>query len=126
MISSQRLDIDTVGFSNSLGNYYNFYVNNTFYLLAPDYYFQFYCSYLNPALSIYDGWVGNWHDKASGLIPQRMLQSIATGLNNMLFAHGIDFTGNREDRMFAIKWAKRTKFYKAIKKAHKFAIAGGT
>lgn len=126
MISSQRLDIDTVGFSNSLGNYYNFYVNNTFYLLAPNYYFQFYCSYLNPALSIYDGWVGNWHDKASGLIPQRMLQSIATGLNNMLFAHGIDFTGNREDRMFAIKWAKRTKFYKAIKKAHKFAIAGGT
>lgn len=55
-----------------------------------------------------------------------MLQSLTNGLNNMLFAHGVDFAGRTPDYNFAIDWAKRTKFYKALKKAHKFGIAGGT
>lgn len=126
-MSQQVFDIDTVGFNaDTLGNYFDFYVNNTFYLLAPDYYYSFYAIYLNRCLSCFDGWVNGFHNKASGLVPQRMLQSIATGLNNMLFAHGIDFSGDRADYNFAIDWAKRTKFYKALKKGHKFAIAGGT
>ena len=126
-MSQQVFDIDTVGFSDSvLGNYYDFYVNNTFYLLAPEYYYSFYAIYLNRCLSCYDGWVNGWHNKKSGLVPQRMLQSIGRGLNNMLFAHGIDFTGEQNDYNFAIQWAKRAKFYTALKKAHLFAIAGGT
>lgn len=126
-MSQQVFDIDTVGFGdNVLGNYFDFYVNNTFYLLAPEYYQAFYSIYLNRCLSCYDGWVNGFHNKKSGLVPQRMLQSIATGLNNMLFAHGIDFSGDIPDYNFAIKWAKKTKFYKALKKGHKFAIAGGT
>ena len=126
-MSQQVFDIDTVGFTgDTLGNYFDFYVNNTFYLLAPEYYYSFYAIYLNRCLACYDGWVNGFHNKVSGLVPQRMLQSIATGLNNMLFAHGIDFTGDKADYDFAKEWAKRTKFYKAIKKAHKFAIAGGT
>lgn len=126
-MSQQIFDIDTVGFNdNTLGNYFDFYVNNTFYLLAPEYYYSFYSIYLNRCLACYDGWVNGFHNKKSGLVPQRMLQSIATGLNNMLFAHGIDFSGIGEDYQFAIRWAKKTKFYKAVKKAHKFAIAGGT
>lgn len=126
-MSQQIWDVDTVGFSDStLGNYFDFYVNNTFYLLAPDYYRSFYSIYLNRCLSAYDGWVNGFHNKKSGLVPQRMLQSIATGLNNMLFAHGIDFSGPLTDYQFAIKWAKNTKLYKALKKSHKFAIAGGT
>lgn len=127
-MSQQVFDIDTVGFdANTLGNYFDFYVNNTFYLLAPEYYYAFYSIYLNRCLSCYDGWVNGFHNKKSGLVPQRMLQSIATGLNNMLFAHGIDFSGgNSGSYNFAIDWAKRTKFYKALKKGHKFAIAGGT
>lgn len=126
-MSQQVFDIDTVGFGdNVLGNYFDFYVNNTFYLLAPEYYQAFYSIYLNRCLACYDGWVNGFHNKKSGLVPQRMLQSIATGLNNMLFAHGIDFSGDVPDYNFAIKWAKKTKFYKALKKGHKFAIAGGT
>ena len=125
-MSQQVFDIDTVGFDHSLGNYFDFYVNNTFYLLAPEYYYAFYSIYLNRCLSCYDGWVNGFHNKASGLVPQRMLQSIATGLNNMLFAHGIDFSGSNADYDFATMWAKKTKFYKALKKGHKFAIAGGT
>lgn len=126
-MSQQVFDIDTVGFgADTLGNYFDFYVNNTFYLLAPDYYYSFYSIYLNRCLSCYDGWVNGFHNRASGLVPQRMLQSIATGLNNMLFAHGIDFTGDKSDYDFATMWAKRSKFYKALKKAHKFAVAGGT
>lgn len=125
-MSQQVFDIDTVGFDNTLGNYFDFYVNNTFYLLAPEYYYSFYSIYLNRCLSCYDGWVNGFHNKASGLVPQRMLQSIATGLNNMLFAHGIDFSGDNVDYNFATMWAKKTKFYKALKKGHKFAVAGGT
>ena len=126
-MSQQVFDIDTVGFGeNTLGNFFDFYVNNTFYLLAPEYYYSFYAIYLNRCMAVYDGWVNGFHNKASGLVPQRMLQSITTGLNNMLFAHGIDFNGTSEDYRFAMEWAKRTKFYKALKKAHKFAIAGGT
>ena len=126
-MSQQVFDIDTVGFGeNTLGNFFDFYVNNTFYLLAPEYYYSFYAIYLNRCMAVYDGWVNGFHNKASGLVPQRMLQSITTGLNNMLFAHGIDFNGASEDYRFAMEWAKRTKFYKALKKAHKFAIAGGT
>ena len=126
-MSQQVFDIDTVGFNdNTLGNFFDFHVNNTFYLLAPEYYYSFYSIYLNRCLACYDGWVNGFHNRKSGLVPQRMLQSIATGLNNMLFAHGIDFSGDFSDYQFATDWAKRTKFYKALKKAHKFAIAGGT
>ena len=126
-MSQQIFDIDTVGYDASeLGNYFDFYVNNTFYLLAPEYYYSFYAIYLNRCLACYDGWVNGFHNVKSGLVPQRMLQSITTGLNNMLFAHGIDFTGARADYEFATKWSKKTKFYKTLKKAHKYAIAGGT
>lgn len=126
-MSQQVFDIDTVGFGdNVLGNYFDFYVNNTFYLLAPEYYYSFYSIYLNRCLACYDGWVNGFHNKASGLVPQRMLQSIATGLNNMLFAHGIDFSGDFANYQYATQWAKKSKFYTALKKAHKFAIAGGT
>lgn len=125
-MSQQVIDIDTVGYSNELGGFFDFYVNNTFYLLAPSYYQAFYSIYLNRCLACYDGWVRGFHNINSGLVPQRMLQSIATGLNNMLFAHGIDFSGGENDYSFAVKWAKESKFYKAIKKAHLFAVAGGT
>lgn len=125
-MSQNIYDIDTIGCGTELGNFFDFYVNNTFYLLAPEYYFPLYANYFNRCLALYDGWVSGWHNVKSGLVPQRMLQSITNGLNNMLFAHGIDFSGTKADYDFAIKWAKRTKFYKALKKAHKFAIAGGT
>lgn len=126
-MSQQVFDIDTVGYSEeTLGNFFDFYVNNTFYLLAPEYYYQLYSTYFNRCLSAFDGWIGGFHNKRSGLVPQRMLQSLATGLSNMLFAHGIDFNGEDVDYKFAIKWAKDNKFYKSIKKAHKFAVAGGT
>ena len=126
-MSQQVFDIDTVGYSNEvLGNFYDFYVNNTFYLQAPEYYYSFYTIYLNRCLACYDGWVNGFHNKASGLVPQRMLQSVTTGLNNMLFAHGIDFNGEENDYAFAVQWAKKQKLYKALKKAHKYAIAGGT
>src|SRR5574344_1212175 len=115
-MSQQVFDIDTVGFTDQLGNFFDFYVNNTFYLLAPQYYYSFYSIYLNRCLACYDGWVNGWHNKKSGLVPQRMLQSIANGLNNMLFAHGIDFSGDRADYNFATMWAKKSKFYKALKK----------
>ena len=114
-MSQNIYDIDTVGWGSGLGNFFTFYVNNTFYLLAPEYYFPFYANYLNPCLAIYDGYVNGWHNPRGGLVPQRMLQSIANGLNNMLFAHGIDFSGAKADYDFAIKWAKRTKFYTALK-----------
>lgn len=118
---------ETVGYNaDNLGDFFDFYVNNTFYLLAPEYYYSFYANYLNRCLSCYDGWVNGWHNRSAGLVPQRALQSIARGLNNMLFAHGIDFSGEGRTYDFATKWAKDSKFYKALKKAHLFAIAGGT
>lgn len=126
-MSQQVYDIETVGFGpNTLGGYFDFYVNNTFYLFAPPYYQSFYSLYLNRALAVYDGWINGWHNTSSGLVPQRALQSVARGLNNMLFAHGVDFNGDGSNYNFAVKWAKKSKFYKAIKKAHLFAVAGGT
>ena len=126
-MSQQVYDLDTVVSADySLGQFFDFYVNNAFYLLAPEYYYSFYSIYLRRCLACYDGWLPYFHNAQGGLTPQRALQSIATGLNNMLFAHGIDFSGNKADYDFAIDWSKKSKFYKAIKKGHKFAIAGGT
>ena len=125
-MSQQVFDIDTVGFGAELGNYFDFHINNTFYLLAPDYYFSFYSIYLKRCLACYDGWVNGFHNRKSGLVPQRMLPSIATGVNHMVFAYGIDFMGRGDGYDFAGDWAKKTKFYKAVKKAHKYAEAGGT
>ena len=126
-MSQQVFDVDTVaGNYDTLGNFYDFYISNTFYLLAPEYYYSLYSVYFNRCLACYDGWIRGYHNKNAGLVPQRMLQSIANGLNNMLFAHGIDFSGEKKDYDFAVDWAKKTKFYQAIKKGHKFAIAGGT
>lgn len=127
-MSQQIFDIDTVGYngSTSLGGFFNFYVSNTFYLLAPDYYYSFYANYLKNCLDCYDGWVNGVHNTSGGLVPQSMLQSIATGLNNMLFAYGIDFSGDSGDYAFATDWSNKTDFYRTLKKAHKYAIAGGT
>ena len=69
-MSQQVFDINTVGYdANTLGNYFDFYVNNTFYLLAPEYYFSFYAIYLNRCLSCYDGWVNGFHNVESGNNP---------------------------------------------------------
>lgn len=127
-MSQQVFDIDTVGYrGGTLGSYFDYHISNTFYLLAPEYYQSFYSIYLNRCLACYDGWFTGVHNCESGFVPQKMLQSIAAGLNNILFAHGIDFSsGDRASYEFAIDWAKRTNFLKAIKKAHKYAIAGGT
>lgn len=120
------IDVDTVGYG-SLGDYFEFNTNNEFYLLAPPYYYNFYCIYLKRCISVYDGWVKGWHNKESGLVPQRALQSVVTGLNNILFANGLDFkTESEKTYEFMTKWNKSTKFYNAVKKAHKFALAGGT
>ena len=126
-MAQQIFDIDTVGFDGGvLGSFYDFYVNNTFYLLAPEYYYSFYAIYLNRCLAVYDGWVNHFHNTKEGLVPQRLLQSVANGLTNMMFSHGIDFTGFGVDYDFAVKWAKKHKLYKALKKGYKYAIAGGT
>lgn len=123
---NQVFGLDTAGLPNSLGHYYDFYVNNNFYLLAPDYYFTFYAIYLNRCLALYDGWIQGWHSRQAGLVPQRLAQSVARGLNNMLFAHGIDFTGEDRAYLFATKWAKKAHLYSNLKQGHLFAIAGGT
>lgn len=126
-MSQQVFDINTVGYDNEvLGNYFDFYVNNTFYLLAPEYYYSFYAIYLNRCLAVFDGWVNGFHNKASGLVPQRALQSISRGLTNKVFANGIDFSGTTADYEFAKKWAKTSRFYGALKKADLYACAGGT
>lgn len=126
-MSQAIFDIDSVGYDpNVLGGYFDFYVNNTFYLFAPAYYQSFYSIYLNRCLACYDGYVKGWHNSQAGLIPQRLLPSVARGLNNMLFAHGLDFNSQGNSYDFAVKWAKKTKFYKAIKKGHLFCEAGGT
>lgn len=126
-MGQQVFAVDTVGYGNTLGEYFDFYVNNTFYLLAPQYYYSFYAQYLNRCLSVYDGWVSGWHNKQSGLVPQRMLQSVARGLNNMVFAHGTDFSNpNQGAYEFARRWAKKSKITNVLKKAHLYAIAGGT
>lgn len=120
-------DIDTVGYNDGLGNYHDFHINNTFYLLAPSYYNTFYTIYLRKCLQIFDGWDAHWHSLASGLVPERLVQSIAKGLTNILFAHGIDFvTASDGDYGYITKWAKETHLYNAIKKGHLFAEAGGT
>ena len=116
-MGKQIYDIDTVGFNYGvLGSFFDFYINNTFYLLAPEYYRALYSIYYNRCLTVYDGWVANFHDIKSGLVPQRMLQSVATGLNNMLFSNGIDFSGDNADYLFATKWGKKSKFLTALKK----------
>ena len=120
-------DIDTVGYNNVLGDFFDFYVNDTFYILAPDYYKTYYSIYLRRCLGAYDGWVNGFHNVESGLVPQRMLQSVANGLANILFAHGIDFqTEHEEDYYKAVDWAKKSKLYGALKKGYKFAVAGGS
>lgn len=125
-MSQQVIETSDIGYGTGLGEFFDFYVSNTFYLLAPPYYYTFYSIYLNRCLAVYDGWQRGYHNVDAALVPQRMLQSITTGLNNMLFAHGIDFSGDNASYQFAIKWAERAKLYLALKKAHKFAIAGGT
>ena len=120
------IDVDTVGYADGLGNFYDFHINNTFYLLAPSYYNTFYTIYLRKCLQIFDGWDARWHDSRSGLVPERLVQCIARGLNNILFAHGIDFVANENDYPYIVKWAKKANLYATIKKAHLYAEAGGT
>lgn len=126
-MAKQIFDIDTVGFSRqTLGNFYEFHINNSFYLMAPEYYREFYTIYLNRCISAYDGWMSGWHNRESGLVPQRMLSSVASGLNNMVFANGIDFSGRDASYNFITNWAESVRFLNTLKKAHKFAISGGT
>lgn len=119
-------DIDTIGYNDGLGTYTNFQVNNTFYMLAPPYYSTFYNTYLRKALQVYDGYDSHWHSVSAGLVPERLAQSVAQGLTNMLFAHGIDFVGDERDYLFVTDWAKKSHLCEFLKKAHIFSAAGGT
>lgn len=116
------------GVSNkALGGVYTFRINNTFYLLSPPYYVPFYNNYLRIYLQIYDGYVPTWHNLAKGLTPNRLAQSVNKGLFNILFAHGIDFSGNNDyDYSFARKWAEKVDLYGKIRKACLYSGAGGT
>lgn len=126
-MSQQLFDIETVGYADDLGKYFDFQVNNTFYLLAPEYYKTFYANYLNRCISVFDGWVGGFHSVKDGLVPQKMLQSVANGLANIVFAHGIDFESEDKDTYYrAVRWAKKINLYQSLKKGYKFAISGGT
>ena len=125
-MAGQIYDIDTVGYGTGLGDFFDFNINNTFYFLAPEYYRNLYTVYFKRCLQVYDGWIAGWHNRASGLVPQKSLQSIATGLTNILFARGIDFSGDDSDYDFAVKWAKKTGAYQTLKKLANFGIAGGT
>lgn len=122
----KMIDIDTVGY-DGLGEFFEFNTNNEFYLLAPPYYYSFYSIYLKRCFSVYDGWVGGWHNTKSGLVPQRALQSVVRGLTDILVAHGIDFKAqDPKTYNFMTNWSKATKFYTAIKKGVSYALAGGT
>lgn len=126
-MSQQVYDIDTVGYGYDLGEYFDFHINNTFYLNAPSYYKTFYTLFLKRCLAVYDGWVGGWHNAKAGLVPQKLLPSLASGLANMIFSNGIDFQcidGKTYYEM--VHWAKRKKLYSSLKKGYKFAVAGGT
>ena len=126
-MSQQVYDIDTVGYGYDLGEYFDFHINNTFYMLAPTYYKTFYSIYLRRCLSVYDGWVGGWHNAQSGLVPQKLLPSITNGLANMIFSNGIDFQCDDGKTYFEmVRWSKKSKLYSALKKGYKFAVAGGT
>ena len=126
-MSQQVFDIDTVGYGYDLGDFFDFKVNNTFYMFANTYYKTFYSVYLTRCLSVYDGWVAGWHNAKSGLTPQRMLPSIANGLANMIFSNGIDFQcDDAETYKRIVDWAKKIKLYQSFKKGYKYCIAGGT
>ena len=126
-MSQQVYDIDTVGYGYNLGEYFDFHINNTFYLNAPTYYKSFYTLYLKRCISVYDGWVGGWHNAVAGLVPQKLLPSIASGLSNMIFSNGIDFQCDDARTYFEmVRWAKRVKLYSSLKKGYKFGVAGGT
>lgn len=128
MANSQlMIDYDTIGDVKSpITDLFKFNVSNTFYLLAPVYYYSFYANYLMPSLALYNGTIGGVHNSAVGFNAQRLLPSINRGLVNLLFANGIDFSGTRESYLFAKKWAKKYKLLKRLKQAYEYVGAGGT
>ena len=124
---NQVYDIDTVGYGYELGEMLDFHINNTFYMLAPTYYRTFYSIYLTRCLAVYDGWVVGWHNTKSGLVPQKLLPSLATGFANMVFSNGIDFQCEDAETYYnMVKWAKRCKLLASFKKGYKLSVAGGT
>ena len=126
-MSQLFIDYDTIGANNSeLNNLFDFRVSNTFYLLAPVYYFTFYASYVMPALNLYNGTIRGTYNQKVGFNPQRLLPSINRGLGNLLFANGVDFAGDNVDYNFAKSWAKKTKFLKKLKQCYEYVGAGGT
>lgn len=121
------IDYDTLGDVNSpITDLFKFDVNNTFYLLAPVYYYTFYANYLMPALKLYGGTISGVHNSRIGFNAQRLLPSINRGLVNLLFANGIDFSGDTESYNFAKKWAKKYKLLKRLKQCYEYVGAGGT
>ena len=120
---------DMVDYPKDWDNFIQFNMNNNFYTLAPEYYYTFYATYLAKSLSLYDGYVEYIHSASRGVIPQKMLQSVSKGLNQVLFSNGMDFScDNDNDYEFITKWAKkhRSSFFRAVMKARLFAFAGGT
>ena len=127
-MSQITIDYDTVGLKNSvLGNIFDYYVANPFYLFAPSYYQHFYASYLMPSLALYNGSITGIYDKSVGFTSQKLLPSIMRGLSNVLFANGIDFSsGNDDTYKFMKEWSKKAKLLKTLKKCYINAGAGGT
>lgn len=120
------IEVGQSGQSNQLGAFYGFLKNNPFYLLAPPYYMPFYSQYLRFMLRIYDGYDPTYHNFGKGLVPEKLAQSVAKGLCNVLFAHGIDFVGKEYDTKFARDWAEKTNLLSVLRKAFLYSAAGGT
>lgn len=128
MTSQVVIDYDTVGAvgKSDVSNLFQFRVNNTFYLLAPIYYYTFYANYIMPSLALYNGTISGVHNLNVGFNAQRLLPSVNRGLVNLLFANGIDFAGERVSYNFIKQWAKKTKFLKRLKQCYEYVGAGGT
>lgn len=113
--------------NQQIGATYTYRRSNPFYLLAPSYYMPFYTQFLRPLLMRYDGYVPEWHNFKRGIYPEKLAQTVNSGLWGLIFAHGIDFTGKGTlDTDFARKWATEVDLFKTLLTSCEQSGAGGT
>lgn len=117
---------------------YSFMDNSAFYQMIPDSYYDFANRWVRNWLWWYDGWVPHFHNQNNGIQATRIATALCDktakkviGGRIMYKNAGQEHSGsnvelNKALSFISTKWAKESDFSSCIKRAVKYACAGGT
>lgn len=79
---------------SSLSQYHNYFTNDVFYSLSSTYLRNFYWYKVRKWHQWVDGWVTDFHDSYSGILPTQLASAICDKLGSLIYGAGLLYKGD--------------------------------